>query len=341
MHHKLKWFVFICLLSGSLYSAESLVPGSKEVGTKEDTKLITSIALWYMEIRNTVRDAYNTIQYTKAMINNLDNMKDWYDRNTRAWSEIGNKMHRLVSNPARWDEKLLEVEAIFDAIDYQVFEETSELDYILYSQDKYLSGAINSSQSLMGINNPGAEDYLNDLKMLYTNDENEIFISPDLRKEMEAAQAFSNFEESRRRSRKKMVSKWQKGKLVDATLINTSLALSKISAIKRMQKKRIKNYIKHLEKLSDVDGSNGLALKECLTILFDTNNELDYATLQLTEMELYFHQLGMAIYDASDAQGASMQAVSNFNTLYNYLMPNRTELELVGDDVFSSSTILF
>lgn len=281
-------------------SGESLVPGSKELGTKEDTKLITSIALWYMEIRNTVRDAYNTIQYSKAMINNLDNMKDWYDRNTRAWSEIGNKMHKLVSDPARWDKKLLEVEAIFDAIDYQVFEETSELDYLFYNQDRYIAGAVNSAGGVIGKEKQTAQDILYDLKRVYTHDADEVFVSPDLRKEMEAAQAFTAFEETRRRKRDKMVSRWQKGKLVDATLINTSLAMSKISKIKQMQKKRTDHYISLLKKLSDVEGSNGLALKECLTTLFDTSNELDFAVLQVTEMELFFHQLGLSIYDASE-----------------------------------------
>jgi hypothetical protein len=44
-------------------------------GTKEENGIATTLALTYVKIRNTARDAYMSIQYTRAMVQTLEDQK--------------------------------------------------------------------------------------------------------------------------------------------------------------------------------------------------------------------------------------------------------------------------
>ena len=111
-----------------VYSDDLLQPTSTEPGTTEESGIVTTIALTYVKVRNAVRDAYMSIEYTRAMAQTLEDQKDWVTRNLAAWDLVGKRVVRLVSEPGAWDEKLQNLESIFDKTDYLLFEEPKLFD---------------------------------------------------------------------------------------------------------------------------------------------------------------------------------------------------------------------
>ena len=89
--------LFFC---STLSIADDLLqPTATQPGTKEESGIITTLALTYVKVRNTVRDAYMSIQYTRAMIATLDEQKEWVRRNLRSWDMVGKRVVSLATEP--------------------------------------------------------------------------------------------------------------------------------------------------------------------------------------------------------------------------------------------------
>jgi hypothetical protein len=124
-------------MTGMSYGQEMLQPTTTQPGTKEENGIVTTLALTYVKVRNTVRDAYMSIQYTRAMVQTLEDQKEWVTRNLRSWDLVGKRVVKLATEPGRWDNKLKELESIFDKTDYLLWEETRNFDDLMYRQENY------------------------------------------------------------------------------------------------------------------------------------------------------------------------------------------------------------
>lgn len=111
-----KWMVIFFVLS-RLHAQELLQPTTTEPGTKEENGIVTTLALTFVKVRNTVRDAYMSIQFARAMIQTLEDQRDCVKRDLKGWDLVGQRVVKLVTEPGRWDSKLQDLETIFDKID--------------------------------------------------------------------------------------------------------------------------------------------------------------------------------------------------------------------------------
>ncbi len=138
---------------------EMLQPTTSQPGTKEENGIVTTLALTYVKVRNTVRDAYMSIQYTRAMVQTLDDQKAWVRRNLKSWDLVGKRVVKLVTEPGRWDQKLQDLETIFDKTDYLLWDESRAFDDLMYRQERYAARLGGHLSPYLPLSHPSVSEF--------------------------------------------------------------------------------------------------------------------------------------------------------------------------------------
>jgi hypothetical protein len=304
--------VFVLCLS--LAGADELLqPTTTQPGTNEEHGIITTLALTYVKIRNTVRDAYLSIQYTRAMIETLDEQREWVRRNLRSWDLVGKRVVRLASEPGRWDEKLQELESIFDRTDYLLWEESRAFDDLMYRQERYAERVTGRVGAYLPANVPLVSDFYKANTRLYRSDPSWVPGAAEGSQEERAALAAR--EKARLEEAYKAIQGTAEGKIRDATLLAASRAQAQVAALRRVQKARAEHYQKLRDSWKDAKHVNALELGRTLSELKSAENAMDELAIRKLEMEMVWAHLGTAIYDLSASRAGELRTTAAFEDL--------------------------
>lgn len=303
--------LFFC---STLSIADDLLqPTATQPGTKEESGIITTLALTYVKVRNTVRDAYMSIQYTRAMIATLDEQKEWVRRNLQSWDMVGKRVVSLATEPGRWDKKLLELESIFDKTDYLLWEESRNFDDLMYRQERYAERLSGHAGAIIPGNHPLVTDFYKENGKLYRT--GPAWLPKFAGATGEENAAFSERERARLEEAYKALQTTGGGRLRDATILAASRAQAQVAALRRIQKSRAEKYQQVREVWAGSKNVNALELGRTLSDLKGAENLLDELTLRKLEMEMAWAQLGTAIYDLSSKRAVELKTTAAFEEL--------------------------
>ena len=310
--------ILVLLTTQFCFSQSLLNPTTTEPGTKEESGIITTLALTYVKVRNTVRDAYMSIQYTKAMIQTLDDQKEWVKRNLKGWDEVKNRVIKLTTEPGRWDNKLVEMEKIFDKTDYLFFEESKNFDDLMYRQERYAT-AIGEMGSFINNSHPYVSDFFKFNGSLYRTDPG--YIAPFKGADSELDAIYRDEQAEKLAKVKEALSHTQEGRVRDATILAASRAQAQIAALRRMQKDRSDAFQSNLKLLEASEKANDKELGRTLIDLKGLDNDLDDLTLRKLELELILAQFGTQIFELGQKRSSEIRTAYSAEDLANALSP--------------------
>ncbi len=299
----------ICLAQAE----DMLQPTTSQPGTKEENGIVTTLALTYVKVRNTVRDAYMSIQYTRAMVQTLDDQKAWVRRNLKSWDLVGKRVVKLVSEPGRWDQKLQDLEAIFDKTDYLLWDESRAFDDLMYRQERYAERIGGHLAPYLPLNHPAVTEFYKFNSGLYRSDPS--WVAPVLGGSKEEIEIHGDMERSRLRDAYAYMQSTQEGKVRDATILAGSRAQAQIAALRRVQQERMVRYRETLKALKDAKNVNAQELGKTLSDLKGVENTLDELAVKKLEMEVVWAHIGTLIYDLSRKRAGELRTTADFEVL--------------------------
>ncbi len=304
--------ILLMMVIQSGFSQDLLNPTTTQPGTKEESGIVTTLALTYVKVRNTVRDAYMSIQYTKGMIQTLDDQRDWVKRNLKGWDQVRKRVVRLVEEPGRWDNKLLEMESIFDKTDYLLFEETKAFDDLMYRQEKYAERVAGLSTLIIS-GHPYVSDFFKFNGSLYRSDPGYVASFDGASSELDGMHR--DQETARLIKVKEALANTPEGKVRDATILAASRAQAQITALRRMKSERAAAFQANLNIIHGSTKVNNQELGRTLVDLKGLDNELDDLTLRKLELEMLWAQFGTHIYELSQKRAQQMRAAVSSDEL--------------------------
>lgn len=295
-----------------------LQPTTAQPGTPEEHGIITTMALTYVKIRNTVRDAYMSIQYTKGMIQTLDEQREWVRRNLQGWDQVKNRVVKLVSEPGRWDQKLIEMEEIFDKTDYLLWEESKAFDDLMYRQERYMDRIGQHGGSILSAH-PYVAEFFKFNASLYRTDPG--YVAPFHGADNELDLANRQYETRRLQKAHTAMAASQEGKVRDATILAASRAQAQVAAIRRMQKERSTRFQANQNLLQGATKVNSQELGRTLMDLKGLDNDMDGLALRRLELELLWAQMGTQIFELSQKRASELRTSLSAEDLAKALTP--------------------
>ncbi|HLP39904.1 MAG TPA: hypothetical protein VK465_00225 [Fibrobacteria bacterium] len=306
----MKAFRFLPLLVAAAFG-QSLTPSSTAPGTKEEAGIVTTMALHYNKLRNTVRDMYQSIQYGKAMIQAVDDQRAWFRRNMQGWRDVNRRVVRLVEDPGRWDKKLMDLEEIFDRTDVLLFEEPRRFDALLARQERYVRGiGVNMGEA---INYPLLRDFYDYNSSLYR--EGESRVSPLAGADPATNEWLVERERQRLADAKGVLTEQESGRVRDAAVLAASQAQAQLAALKAMQRQRSQNYASNHALLAQAAHPNTKEMAAAFSSLKSLDAELDQLVLRNIELQLTWAHLGTEAYDLSTTRSTEIKTAESMETL--------------------------
>jgi hypothetical protein len=306
--------LIVLSLTGTLAAAqEMLQPTTTEPGTKEENGIVTTLALTYVKVRNTVRDAYMSIQYTRAMVQTLEDQKDWVTRNLRSWDLVGNRVVKFATEPGRWDEKLVELESIFDKTDYLLWEESRNFDDLMYRQERYAERIGGRIGAHIPTGFPLVTEFYKVNGAFYRADPEWIPVMDGDSPEEKAGR--EGKERARLQAAYQALQASPAGKVRDATILAASRMEAQVAALRKVQQERAVKFQAMQATLKDAKNLNALELARTLTELKGAENNLDVLVLHRLEMEGVWAHLGTLIYDLTMVRDGEIETASSFEDL--------------------------
>lgn len=304
-----KAFLVSCFLALSptpqALAQDLLQPTVTQPGTAEENGIITTLALTYVKVRNTVRDAYLSIQYTKGMIQTLDDQKEWVRRNLKGWDHVRNRVVRLVSEPGQWDNKLIEMEKIFDKTDYLLWEESKAFDDLMYRQERYMTRIGQHGQAILD-NHPYVAEFYKFNASLYRADPGYVATFKGASPELDEIHKAS--EVQRLEAARVALASTSEGRVRDATILAASRAQAQIAALRRMQKERAARFQASQDILKGSTKVNAQELGRTLLDLKGLEGDLDGLALRRLELELLWAQFGTQIFELSQKRASEIRS---------------------------------
>jgi hypothetical protein len=305
----------VVLAVGLARGQEMLQPTTTQPGTKEENGIVTTLALTYVKVRNTVRDAYMSIQYTRAMVQTLEDQKDWVTRNLKSWDLVGKRVVKLATEPGRWDRKLQDLESIFDKTDYLLWEETRNFDDLMYRQERYALKIGGRLGGHLPTGLPLVPEFYQANAALYRTDPAWVAgMEGDSKEEQEGREGR---EKTRLKAAYEALRDSPEGKVRDATLLAASRMQAQVAALRRVQRERAERYQAMQATLQAGKNLNAMELARTLTELKAAENGLDGLALRKLEMEVVWAQLGTVIYDLSGERSREMSTAGAFEDIMN------------------------
>lgn len=305
----MRTLAFLLCLSPTLL-AQSLTPSSAEPGTPEESGIVTTLALQYQKIRNTVRDMYQSIQYGKAMVQAVDDQRAWFNRNIQGWRDVGRRVMRIADDPARWDKKLIALEEVFDRTDVLLFQEPRRFDELMSRQERYLKGI---GQGVAAISNyPLVADFYEYNSALYREGESHI---PDLAGADAPTNAWLKERERQRLAdAKTAIVNQGSGRIRDATILAASQAQAQLASLRAMREQRAQNYERNYSYLKG-DRPNQKEMVTAFNNLKALDAEMDLLILRNIELQLIWTQLGHVTYDLTSVRESQISTTESMDAL--------------------------
>jgi hypothetical protein len=309
---KAMWML-LPVIVGLANGQEMLQPTTTQPGTKEENGIVTTLALTYVKIRNSVRDAYMSIQYTRAMVQTLEDQKEWVTRNLKSWNLVGKRVVKLATEPGQWDAKLKELESIFDKTDYLLWEETRNFDDLMYRQERYAQKISGRIGNYLPAGLPLVSEFYKANAQFYRADPSWVAgmeaDSPEEKASREGK------EKARLQEAYKALRLTPQGRVRDATILAASRAQAQVAALRRVQQERAEKYQGMLATLKEGKNLNAMELARTLTELKAAENELDVLALKKLEMEVVWAHLGTLVHDLSSNRAGELKAAAAFDEL--------------------------
>ena len=309
--------VILLFLTTLSRSQEMLQPTTTQPGTKEENGIVTALALTYVKVRNTVRDAYMSIQYTRAMVQTLEDQKNWVTRNLRGWDLVGKRVVKLATEPGRWDNKLKELESIFDKTDYLLWEETRNFDDLMYRQERYAQKISGRLGPYIPTGIPLVSEFYKANTQFYRADPSWVGGMDGDSPEEKAGR--EGKEKARLQQAYQALQASPAGKVRDATILAASRMQAQVAALRRVQHERAEKYQAMQATLKDGKNLNAMELGRTLSELKGAENDLDVLVLGKLEMEGVWAHLGTLIYDLSAQRGGELNTAVSFDELADKL----------------------
>jgi hypothetical protein len=310
-----KTILFSLFLVGASWG-QALTPSTDTPGTPEENGIVTTLALQYQRIRNTVRDMYQSIQYGKAMIQTVEDQRRWLHRNIQGWKDVGKRVVRIVDDPKRWDKKLQDLEDIFDKTDVLLFQEPQKFDALMARQERYATGA--GGAAAMALNVPLVRDFFEYNSSLYREGQAHI---PDFEgADPETNAWLKERERQRLEDAKAILTEQQSGRVRDATVLVASQAQAQIGALKAMQRKRGIRYAENYDLLQG-NKPNTKEMASAFNGLKTLDSELDLLVLTNLELQMMWAQLGTQIFDLSSIRESEIHTTESMEVFSNALSP--------------------
>lgn len=313
---KFAWML-LPLVMGLANGQEMLQPTTTQPGTKEENGIVTTLALTYVKIRNTVRDAYMSIQYTRAMVQTLEDQKDWVTRNLKSWDLVGKRVVKLATEPGRWDSKLKELESIFDKTDYLLWEETRNFDDLMYRQERYAQKISGRIGNYLPAGLPLVSEFYKANAQFYRADPSWVAGMEGDSPEEKAGR--EGKEKARLQEAYEALRLTLQGRVRDATILAASRAQAQVAAFRRVQQERAEKYQAMLATMQEGKNLNAIELARTLTELKAAENELDALALKKLEMEMVWAQMGTVIFDLSTTRAGEFKTAAAFEEIQRAL----------------------
>ncbi len=300
-------------LSGFVFGQEMLNPTTTQPGTKEENGIVTTLALTYVKVRNSVRDAYMSIQYTRAMVQTLDEQKEWVTRNMTGWELVGKRVVKLATEPGRWDNKLKELESIFDKTDYLLWEETRNFDDLMYRQERYAQKIGGHLGPYIPTGFPLVSEFYKANTQFYRADP--AWIAGMIGDSPEEKTGREGTERARLQQAYEALQRSPAGKVRDATILAASRMQAQVAALRRVQQERAEKYQAMQVQLKETGNLNAMELARTLTELKAAENDLDVLVLHKLEMEAVWAHMGSILFDMSEHRGHELTTAGAFDDL--------------------------
>ncbi len=122
---------FFALWLDAAEEASLNLPGSNKKASKEEVGTMATLVNIYMSVRTGCSMLYQEVQYWQGINEDYHQIKDWFDRNKRLVTSIGDQTVNLFSDFELSFSYMERLENVFNDVDHLVINETKDFDAIV------------------------------------------------------------------------------------------------------------------------------------------------------------------------------------------------------------------